>query len=105
MGIKLIWQTGRYFYETARIEVEKKKLKNIQVHEFINRMDLAYSAADVVVSRAGAIAISELCLAGKPVIFVPLPTAAEDHQTKNAQALVSKKSSTYGKKIKIQKSI
>ena len=59
----------------------------VHVHDFISRMDLAYSAADIVVSRAGAIAISELCIAGKPLMLVPLPTAAEDHQTRNALAL------------------
>ena len=64
--------------------------KWIKVHQFISRMDLAYTAADAVVSRAGAIAISELCLVGKPIILIPSPNVAEDHQTKNALALVTK---------------
>jgi UDP-N-acetylglucosamine--N-acetylmuramyl-(pentapeptide) pyrophosphoryl-undecaprenol N-acetylglucosamine transferase len=62
----------------------------IKVHQFISRMDMAYAAADVVISRAGAIAISELCLVGKPIVLIPSPNVAEDHQTKNAMALVSK---------------
>ena len=68
----------------------KKKVSNIWTNAFINKMEYAYAAADVVVSRAGAMAIAELCVVGKPVIFVPYPFAAEDHQTANAMALVKK---------------
>jgi UDP-N-acetylglucosamine--N-acetylmuramyl-(pentapeptide) pyrophosphoryl-undecaprenol N-acetylglucosamine transferase len=83
--IQFVWQTGSLYYEQA-LEISKT-FDNIKVVEFINRMDLAYAVADLVVSRAGAMAISELCAVAKPVIFIPLPSAAEDHQTKNAQSL------------------
>ena len=79
-----IWQTGSYYYA----DVSNLAGGNISIHEFINRMDLAYAAADVIISRAGAGTISELHLAGKPVILIPSPNVAEDHQTKNAKALV-----------------
>ncbi len=86
--IQVLWQTGSPFFNQATELVEGRFSDRIHVHAFIERMDLAYAAADVVVSRAGAIAISELCLVKKPVILVPLPHAAEDHQTKNAMKLV-----------------
>ena len=86
---QLIWQTGKYYYDQAVKEVKENNLEDlVKPTVFIERMDYAYSVADVVISRAGAISISELALVQKPVIFVPLPTAAEDHQTKNAQQLV-----------------
>lgn len=86
---QLIWQTGRQYYDKAVEEVKNAGLENrIKCYVFIDRMDYAYAAADVVISRAGAISISELSLLSKSVVFVPLPTAAEDHQTKNAQQLV-----------------
>lgn len=89
--IQIIWQTGKWMYEESAAAVKKADLGRwIKVHQFISRMDMAYAAADVVVSRAGAIAISELCLVGKPVILIPSPNVAEDHQTKNAMALVDK---------------
>lgn len=88
--MQLIWQTGKTYITKAQEEVKALGLDDkVKPVVFIDRMDLAYSAADVVISRAGAIAISELSLVQKPVIFVPLPTAAEDHQTKNAQRLVN----------------
>lgn len=90
-NIQLIWQTGVQYASVAQRAILGKltgnKKKLIRVSEFISRMDLAYAAADVVISRAGAIAISELSAVGKPCIFVPLPTAAEDHQTYNAKSL------------------
>lgn len=87
---QLLWQTGKYYHEQAMREVKDLQLEEkVKPVVFIDRMDLAYSMADVVISRAGAISISELALVKKPVIFVPLPTAAEDHQTKNAQQLVN----------------
>ncbi|MBR1799020.1 MAG: undecaprenyldiphospho-muramoylpentapeptide beta-N-acetylglucosaminyltransferase [Bacteroidales bacterium] len=90
-NIQLIWQTGRHMYEQAVAAVDKAEATQyIKVHQFITRMDMAYAAADMVISRAGAIAISELCLIGKPVILIPSPNVAEDHQTKNAMALVSR---------------
>ena len=87
--LQLIWQTGRsYAKDAARVEEERS---NVWSNSFIDRMEYAYAAADVVVSRAGAMAIAELCVLGKPVIFVPFPFASEDHQTVNAMALVNKK--------------
>jgi UDP-N-acetylglucosamine--N-acetylmuramyl-(pentapeptide) pyrophosphoryl-undecaprenol N-acetylglucosamine transferase len=86
MGINVIWQCGTY-YEN---EYKPKAGGSIQVHAFLNRMDLAYATADVIISRAGALSVSELCLVGKPVIFIPSPNVAEDHQTKNAQAISEK---------------
>lgn len=91
--VQMIWQCGKAFLPQAMeaasglSPVEQDKLK---IHDFISRMDLAYAAADMVISRAGAIAISELCIVGCPIVLVPLPGAAEDHQTKNAKALTEK---------------
>ena len=88
--LQLIWQTGKKFYEWAKAQVQQQKLSNVKVFEFIHRMDLAYAAADLVVSRAGAGTISELSITAKACILVPSPNVAEDHQTKNAMALVRK---------------
>ena len=89
--IQLIWQTGRWMYDEAVLAVKKANVGEwVKVHQFISRMDMAYAAADVVISRAGAIAISELCIVGKPVVLIPSPNVAEDHQTKNALALVDR---------------
>jgi UDP-N-acetylglucosamine--N-acetylmuramyl-(pentapeptide) pyrophosphoryl-undecaprenol N-acetylglucosamine transferase len=87
-GIQVLWQTGRLYYRKIQEAVEPLGLKNIRCMDFIHRMDLAYSLADIIISRSGAGTISELCLLGKPVILVPSPNVAEDHQTKNAAALV-----------------
>ncbi|MEA3451782.1 MAG: undecaprenyldiphospho-muramoylpentapeptide beta-N-acetylglucosaminyltransferase [Bacteroidota bacterium] len=88
-NIQLIWQTGKRYYEEVREFIEKQtNTDGIVVTKFIDRMDLAYKSADLVISRAGAITISELALLGKAVVFVPSPNVAEDHQTKNAEALV-----------------
>lgn len=89
-NIQLIWQTGVSFEADAKKALEPFEKDGLKAFAFINRMDLAYSAADIIISRAGAIAIAELCVVGKPVILVPLPTAAEDHQRHNAEALVMK---------------
>ncbi|MBA3681072.1 MAG: undecaprenyldiphospho-muramoylpentapeptide beta-N-acetylglucosaminyltransferase [Bacteroidetes bacterium] len=89
-SIQLVWQTGKIYFETAKQQAKDFESKNITAVDFISRMDLAYAFADVVISRAGAGAISELCIVQKPCILVPLPTAAEDHQTKNAMSLVNK---------------
>jgi UDP-N-acetylglucosamine--N-acetylmuramyl-(pentapeptide) pyrophosphoryl-undecaprenol N-acetylglucosamine transferase len=85
-----LWQTGKYYIENVRALVSLSLCENISVHGFINRMDYAYAAADIILSRAGAGTISELCLVGKPVILIPSPNVAEDHQTGNAKALSDK---------------
>jgi UDP-N-acetylglucosamine--N-acetylmuramyl-(pentapeptide) pyrophosphoryl-undecaprenol N-acetylglucosamine transferase len=85
-----LWQTGKYYYENVKALVSLSFSGNISVHGFINRMDYAYAVADIIVSRAGAGTISELCLVGKPVILIPSPNVAEDHQTRNAEALSTK---------------
>ncbi len=87
---QLLWQTGKYHYNLIRSNQKIQNREDVHIHPFIDRMDLAYTAADIIVSRAGAIAISELCIIGKPVILIPSPNVAEDHQTKNAEALVRK---------------
>ena len=89
-NIQLIWQSGKGYDTQAKKALEEKKPENIKQMPFISRMDMAYKAADLVISRAGASSISELCLLGKPVILIPSPNVAEDHQTKNAQALSTK---------------
>ncbi len=88
--VQFIWQTGSIYYRRIIEKIKDKVPQNLFIVEFISRMELAYSAADVVISRAGAGTISELCLVGKPAILVPSPNVAEDHQTKNAVALVEK---------------
>ena len=90
-NVQLIWQTGKWMYQEALRAVSESGVSEwVKVYEFVSKMDCAYAAADVVISRAGAIAISELCLVGKPVILIPSPNVAEDHQTKNALALVKR---------------
>ncbi len=89
-GVQMIWQTGSHYYDRMREVAEEKAVMNIRVTGFINRMDLAYAAADLIISRAGAGTISELALVGKPVILVPSPNVAEDHQTHNAMALAER---------------
>ena len=89
-GIQVIWQTGKLYDQQCREALEASGVKNVVQMPFITNMDMAYKAADLVVSRAGASSISELQLLGKPAILVPSPNVAEDHQTKNAQALVSR---------------
>ena len=89
--VQFIWQTGKYYNATIMERIAKEpKMDNLKVMDFISDMAAAYKAADLVVSRAGASSISEFCLIGKPVILVPSPNVAEDHQTKNAMALVNK---------------
>ncbi|MEX2597153.1 MAG: undecaprenyldiphospho-muramoylpentapeptide beta-N-acetylglucosaminyltransferase [Salibacteraceae bacterium] len=88
-GIQVIWQTGKLFKEESEALKSTYKDEGLYITEFIHEMDFAYAASDVVISRAGAIAVSELCIVGKPAILVPFPYAAEDHQTKNAMALVN----------------
>lgn len=86
--VQLIWQTGKYYYKSVLEQTQEKVYENVRIVEFLNRMDLAYAAADVIISRAGAGTIAELCVIAKPVILVPSPNVAEDHQTQNAMALV-----------------
>lgn len=88
--IQVLWQTGKFYEEEMRAFLEAHPTENIWQGAFIERMDYAYEVADAVLSRSGACTVSELCLVGKPTIFVPSPNVAEDHQTKNAQALVNK---------------
>jgi UDP-N-acetylglucosamine--N-acetylmuramyl-(pentapeptide) pyrophosphoryl-undecaprenol N-acetylglucosamine transferase len=90
-GIQVIWQCGKFYHEEMRTKLDALPQKEgIVLFEFLHQMDLAYAASDVVISRAGALAISELCLVKKPVLFVPSPNVAEDHQRKNAEALVGR---------------
>jgi UDP-N-acetylglucosamine--N-acetylmuramyl-(pentapeptide) pyrophosphoryl-undecaprenol N-acetylglucosamine transferase len=86
-NVQVIWQCGKLYFE----DYKKYDEHDVQVMAFIERMDLVYAAADIVISRAGASSVSELCIVGKPVIFIPSPNVAEDHQTKNAQAIVDRK--------------
>lgn len=88
LGYQVLWQTGRYYFDEMSAAVQQSGLKHIHALEFIKEMDLAYSAADLVVSRAGALSVSELSLVGKAVLFIPSPNVVEDHQTKNALAFV-----------------
>ena len=102
-NVQFIWQTGKFYSEQIREELEKKgKPDNLYVSDFIADMAKAYKAADLVISRAGASSISELCLLGKPCILVPSPNVAEDHQTKNALALVKKDAAIYIKDSEAQ---
>ncbi|WP_369997235.1 undecaprenyldiphospho-muramoylpentapeptide beta-N-acetylglucosaminyltransferase [Winogradskyella sp.] len=87
LKVQVIWQCGKLYYDDYKTY---NSLDYVQVHAFLNNMDMAYAAADVIISRAGAISVSELCIVGKPVIFIPSPNVAEDHQTKNAKAIADK---------------
>jgi len=86
LGVQVLWQCGKLYYE----EYKKYESERVKVLAFIDKMELAYAVADVIISRAGASSVSELCVVGKPVIFIPSPNVAEDHQTKNAQAIEQK---------------
>lgn len=98
--VQFIWQTGKYYHAQITEQLAKEpKVDNLVVTDFISDMGAAYKAADLVVSRAGAGSISEFCLLGKPVILVPSPNVAEDHQTKNALALVNKDAALYVKDV------
>ena len=80
---QLLWQCGKLYYQ----EYKKYNKKEVSVFQFIEQMELAYAAADIIICRAGALTVSELCIVGKPVVFIPSPNVAEDHQTKNASAI------------------
>ena len=89
LNVQLIWQTGK---NNSQAYISKAKgFKNVWANEFIKEMEMAYAAADVVISRSGAMSVTELCVSEKAVVFVPFPHAAEDHQTSNAKSLVDKK--------------
>ena len=96
-GVQFIWQTGKYYNAAIMEQLKGQELPMLKVTDFISDMGAAYKAADLVISRAGASSISEFCLIGKPVILVPSPNVAEDHQTKNAMALVNKDAAIYVK--------
>lgn len=97
-GVQFIWQTGKYYHEEILRQLkEQPEMPMLKVTDFISEMGIAYQAADLVISRAGASSISEFCLIGKPVILVPSPNVAEDHQTKNAMALVNRNAAIYVK--------
>ena len=89
-GYQVLWQSGKFYFKEMSEKLAESGLKHIHLREFIREMDLAYAAADLIVSRAGALSVSELSLVGKPVIFIPSPNVAEDHQTKNAMAFVNR---------------
>lgn len=88
-GYQVLWQSGKFYYKDMLAKMEESNLKHIHLLEFIRDMDFAYAVADLIVSRAGALSVSELSLVGKPVIFIPSPNVAEDHQTKNAMVFVN----------------
>ena len=96
-GVQFLWQTGKYYYADIQAQLKGRDLKNLKATDFITDMGAAYKAADLVISRAGASSISEFCLIGKPVILVPSPNVAEDHQTKNALALANRGAALYVK--------
>lgn len=89
-GVQVVWQTGKAYNDVIHTQLTRVDKRKLRVFDFLREMDLAYAAADVVISRSGALAVSELCIAHKPCILVPSPNVAEDHQTKNAMALVEK---------------
>jgi UDP-N-acetylglucosamine--N-acetylmuramyl-(pentapeptide) pyrophosphoryl-undecaprenol N-acetylglucosamine transferase len=97
--VQFIWQTGKYYYEDITKQLQGRELPNVHVCDFISNMDAAYAVADLVISRAGAGSISEFCLLGKAVVLVPSPNVSEDHQTKNALALVNKDAALYVKDV------
>ncbi len=102
-NIQFIWQTGKYYYEKSFEELKKHNTDNVQIFAFIKKMDFAFAVADIVISRAGAGTISELCLVKKPAILVPSPNVAEDHQTKNAMALTKENAAILVKDVDAEK--
>ncbi len=103
--VQLIWQTGKYYYKGILEKLGSTINPNIIVLEFLNRMDLSYAAADVIISRAGAGTIAELCIVKKPVILVPSPNVSEDHQTKNALALVNQNAAVLVRDMDAEKTL
>ena len=103
--VQIIWQSGKIYFDQLKKDIEPIGSKLIYLSDFIYKMDLAYAAADIIVSRAGAISVSEVCLVGKPVILVPSPNVAEDHQTKNAMALVTKNAAVLVKDVEAENTL
>ena len=101
-NIQVIWQTGKIYIEEAQKAALPYKCKELLVTDFVSRMDYAYAIADLVISRAGASSISELCLLAKPSVLVPSPNVAEDHQTQNALALVKHEAAVMIKDVEAQ---
>lgn len=99
-GLQIIWQVGKFYIEEYK---KCNDVDGVQVHAFLNRMDLAYAAADIIISRAGASSISELCIVGKPTIFIPSPNVSEDHQTKNALAVVNNNAAILIKETELER--
>jgi len=99
-NVQVIWQTGKMYYKEYK---KYDELKTVQTHAFLNKMDLTYAAADIIISRAGAGSISELCIVGKPTIFIPSPNVSEDHQTKNAQAVVDENAAILLKESELER--
>lgn len=102
---QILWQCGKLYYEDLKKELTDKLPERVHMMQFIMRMDLAYAASDVVISRAGAISVSELCLVHKPTILVPSPNVAEDHQTKNAMSLVNKDAAILVKDVEAKETL
>lgn len=96
--VQILWQCGKFYYD----KYKEKQTEMVQVRPFIENMNDAYAVADVIISRAGASSVSELCVVGKPVIFVPSPNVAEDHQTKNAQAIADEKAAILIKETELK---
>ena len=105
LGVQVLWQCGSFYYKEVKERLSKFNVPNIHLREFIYDMDKAYTVADIIVSRAGALSISELCLVAKPTILVPSPNVAEDHQTKNAMALVNENAAVMVKDTEIMKGL
>lgn len=103
--LQVIWQTGKYYFKNIQERLAGRTLQNVQVVEFVNQMNLAYAAAELIVSRAGASSISELCLLQKAVILVPSPNVAEDHQTQNALALVRENAAVMVKDVEARENL
>ena len=97
-GVQVIWQSGKLYFSEYK---KYSETEGVQVHEFVQKMDLLYAAADIIVSRAGAGSISELCIVGKPVVFIPSPNVAEDHQTKNAESITNQQAAILLKESEI----
>ena len=104
-GIQVLWQYGKLYHDKLQEQLKDVDMGSVKMVQFITRMDLAYAIADVVISRAGAISVSELCLVHKPTILVPSPNVAEDHQTKNAMALVSKEAAVLVKDVEAKEKL
>jgi len=103
--VQVLWQCGKFYFEKMKETLSQINHDDVHLNEFIARMDLAYAAADIIISRAGAISVSELCLIQKPTVLVPSPNVAEDHQTKNAMALVNKHAAVLVKDVDAKKNL